>query len=167
MILTGAQRGWIRLAQGGQHFNACSTAHPTTQLGKDLKSVAQGAPEVRGNIDLTKREPVKMQDGSMATVRSISFNDGKHEVLIPTINEDGKVMSDDEAIEHYKKTGKHLGKFKTIAEANAYAERLSQQEGRRVGTEKDTVVVTLNGKIYRISRSDLQEALNAGAKLKK
>ena len=81
-----------------------------------------------GNIDLTNRQVVKNQDGSISTVRSISFQDdsGK-EILIPTVV-NGKIVSNDEAIQHYYKTGEYLGKFDTVEQANAYAEQLHKQQ---------------------------------------
>lgn len=81
-----------------------------------------------GNIDLTNRQVVKNQDGSISTVRSISFQDdsGK-EILIPTVI-NGKIVSNDEAIQHYYKTGEYLGKFDTVEHANAYAEQLHKQQ---------------------------------------
>lgn len=81
-----------------------------------------------GNIDLTNRQVVKNQDGSISTVRSISFQDdsGK-EILVPTVV-NGKIVSNDEAIQHYYKTGEYLGKFDTVEQANAYAEQLHKQQ---------------------------------------
>jgi hypothetical protein len=82
----------------------------------------------QGNIDLTNRPQVKNEDGSISTVRSMSANiDGK-EVLLPTVSEDGKILSDKEAIAQYKSTGKHLGKFDNPANATAFAKKLHQQQ---------------------------------------
>lgn len=85
-----------------------------------------------GNIDLYNRPLYMNGDGSVSTVRSMSFNDGKGEILVPTVAFDnaGKpyVMSDDEAINRYYNTGEYLGKFKTVQDANDYAERLHRQQ---------------------------------------
>lgn len=96
--------------------------------GPDPKSV-QGM-VTPGNIDLANRPQVKNKDGSISTVSSFSVNiDGK-EVLLTPITEDGKVLSEKEAIDKYKKDGKHLGIFETPAAASAYAEQLHQAQDR-------------------------------------
>jgi hypothetical protein len=85
-----------------------------------------------GNIDLYNRPQYLNPDGAISTVRSMSFNDGTGEILVPTIafNKQGQpyMMTDDEAINRYYDTGEHLGKFKTIDQANDYAERLHKQQ---------------------------------------
>ena len=84
----------------------------------------------KGNIDLYNRPQVKNDDGSISTVRSMSFNDGNNEVLIPTVSMDGKILSDDDAINNYYKTGQYLGKFDTIDEANKYAQQLHDEQDK-------------------------------------
>ncbi|EHK57736.1 PLxRFG domain-containing protein [Allomesorhizobium alhagi] len=81
-----------------------------------------------GNIDLHNRPVVKNADGSISTVRSVSFNIGGNEVLIPTVSPDGKILSNEDALRLYKQTGQHLGKFATPEAATKYAERLHDDQ---------------------------------------
>ena len=90
----------------------------------------------KGNIDLNNRPIVDMGDGSFATVRSMSFQPSEGEfagkqVLVPTISDDGNVWSDEEAIENFNQTGKHLGVFDTIDDANEYAQQLHQDQEKQ------------------------------------
>lgn len=82
----------------------------------------------RGNIDIHSRPVVKNSDGSISTVRSMSTNIDGREVLIPTVSDDGRIMSDDEAIDNFMRTGKHLGMFDNPDDATAYAESLHNQQ---------------------------------------
>ena len=81
----------------------------------------------RGNIDLNNRKVVRNRDGSISTERSFSVNiDGK-ETLLPTVI-NGKIVSEDEAIDYYFQTGLHLGRFDTVEEAEDYAEKLHNRQ---------------------------------------
>lgn len=81
-------------------------------------------PLVPGNIDLYHRPKVLNPDGSISTVRSMSFEDNGREVLVPTVSADGRILSDDEAMQEYARTQQHLGMFATPDEATAYAQQL-------------------------------------------
>lgn len=73
---------------------------------------------------------VKNPDGTTSTVRTISVNFGNGEVLIPTVHPNGYIMTDDEAIQRYKDTGENFGTFKTVKEANSYAEKLHENQAK-------------------------------------
>lgn len=89
-----------------------------------------------GNIDLANRPRVKNADGSISTVRSISVVIDGNETLIPTISQDGRSMSEDEAVDEYKRTGKHLGVFKDAESATKYAERLHEAQAKMIEKDK-------------------------------
>ena len=85
-----------------------------------------------GNINLAKRRPVKTTDGRYATVFSMSFSDRDGvETLIPTVV-NGRIVSNDKAIEHYYKTGEHLGKYTTPDAATKAANRIHEAEAVRI-----------------------------------
>lgn len=89
-----------------------------------------------GNIDLTNRPRVKNADGSVSTVRSISIDEDGKTVLIPTVVGD-KVVSDNAAIAHYKKTGENLGTFKDEKSATAYAKSLHEAQAASLDGQGD------------------------------
>jgi N12 class adenine-specific DNA methylase len=94
---------------------------------------AEMQPTVAGNLDTAKPiAMVKNPDGSISTVRTMSFNDGKHEVLIPTVHPDGYIMSDKDAIDYYRQTGKNFGKFETPEAATDYAQWLHEGQAKLI-----------------------------------
>ncbi len=94
-----------------------------------MNDKVKGLREV-GNIDLKARPVVKNGDGSVSTVRSMSFEEDGSEVLVPTVSDDGRLLSDDEAIALYRQTGKHLGKFGSPDDATSYAQSLHDDQAR-------------------------------------
>lgn len=83
-----------------------------------------------GTIDLHRRPVVHNPDGSISTVRSIGVNVNGREVLIPTVSDDGRVLSDADAIAQFQRTGQHLGVFDTPEHATAFAQRLHEAQAQ-------------------------------------
>lgn len=112
--------------------------HPS--VGESLSRIGQGASEQYpgmlepGNIDLNNRPVVQNADGTYSTVRSISVTDDDgSEVLIPTVSDDGRIMSNQEAVAQYFNSGRHLGRFVNPDTATSYALRLHQAQSQQYG----------------------------------
>jgi hypothetical protein len=160
----------IRVAPDGRVFHVAgrgSTAPearapgPGTTPGPRTMAVPNPRGLVEpGNIDLGNRPRVQNANGSVSTVRSISIEEDGVEVLIPTVVGD-RVVSDRDAIEHYRATGEHLGKFKDAATADAYAERLHEQQERTLQGRpqaRNEVKSSLLNRAYRPAESQLAAA---------
>jgi hypothetical protein len=99
-----------------------------------------------GNIDLYTRPRVQNDDGSYSTVRSMSFGDENgREILIPTVSDDDYIMSDNDAINRYYQTGKHLGIFNSPDAATAYAERLHELQEQYYNQKRDETDTSVIG----------------------
>ena len=115
-------------------------------IGSQVATSGKNEP---GNIDLKNRPVVKNDDGTSSTEYSTSFQDEDgREVLVPTVV-DGKFLTPDgkkppegseeekhmfrRARAHYRVTGEHLGKFRSVEEANAYAEALHKSREAETG----------------------------------
>jgi hypothetical protein len=81
-----------------------------------------------GNIDLLNRPIVKNPDGSISTVKSVSFDTDRGVILIPTISDEGVEMNPKDAMAYAMKNKKHLGIFKDRTSADKYAESLHNQQ---------------------------------------
>jgi len=62
----------------------------------------------------------------------MSFEEDGREVLIPTVI-NGKRLTENQAIQYYRKTGQHLGKFDSPKNADAYAVDLHNRQAERMG----------------------------------
>ena len=87
---------------------------------------------VPGNIDLDNRTVVVNPNGSISTELSFSVEIDGLEVLLPTVV-NGKIVSENEAIEHFFLSGEHLGMFRTPKDAEVYAYWLHMRQKERYG----------------------------------
>lgn len=102
-----------------------------------LASIPQG---YSGNIDLANRPVVQNPDGSVSTVRSMSFNEDGKEILVPTISQSGANLTPQQAIDEYHRTGQHLGVFNSPEAANAMAQQIHNQQAQMVAPTRMTQI---------------------------
>jgi len=131
---TAAQRRLKeRLAVESQPLvDAAAAAFAQFRTGRRRPEFVAGNPQGllrRGNIDIANRPIAYNADGSISTVRSITISEDGKAILLPTVV-GGKVVSDEQAIEHYRRTGKNLGVFSSEAAANRYSEALHDQQAQ-------------------------------------
>ena len=112
------------LAQAEGLVNRASVEGEGVRLADVITGVQPTGQLQAGNIDLRHRPEVKNADGTISTVRSISIEESGKTILIPTVSPDGKILSDDQAVALYHKTGQQLGVFRDEASAEEYAQRL-------------------------------------------
>lgn len=122
-----------------------------------------------GNIDLSRRPHVMNPDGSVSTVRSMGVGfdgpDGKvKEYLIPTVSDDGHLLTGKQAIEQFKATGKHLGVYATPEESTkaALAIHRDQESHMPENTLETTAVAPNSGNL----KNDIQTLTHEQAKTK-
>jgi hypothetical protein len=109
--------------------------NPLLQAASPAGSMFDRSPDtaagllVPGNINIHQRPVVRNADGSISTVRSMTFTDDDgRAVLIPTVLPGRGVVPPQQAIDHYYRTGEHLGIFERPDLADAYARALHEQQ---------------------------------------
>lgn len=98
---------------------------PASNNVEDRRPLEEGT-IAEDELKVRARNPVKNDDGTYSTIRSITINEDGKEVLIPTVH-NGKILSNEEAIKVYQQTGKHLGKFRTSEDAHQFGLHISNE----------------------------------------
>jgi len=110
-----------------QQLNALAPGYAGSMFDR-AQQIAPGliAP---GNINIHQRPVVHNADGSISTVRSMTFTDDDGStVVVPSVIAGRGVVSPKEAFQYYKQTGQHLGRFDNQDAADAYAQALHEQQ---------------------------------------
>ena len=115
-------------------------------IGGDVSSKENGQ-IIKPTLDPSKPIAiVKNSDGTTSTVRTIGIEvDGKNYV-IPTVSKDGRIMSNEEAVKHFKETGEHFGAYKTRKEADQAAEELHKSQSHFADDPKQYTKTATNPK---------------------
>ena len=88
------------------------------------------------SLNLYNRPEVENPEtGGTSTLYSTSVNLDGEEVLIPRVSQDGRFLTEDEAVDEYLKTNQHLGKFRTPDSASHYANLLHQHQAVQGGEQ--------------------------------
>ena len=117
----------------------------------------EGLTEV-GNIDVDELEQVEMPNGSSGIVPSVAVNVNGQDVLVPTIDGEGKIISKDDAIKLYQKTGEHFGKFESSEDAQRYAEDLlAHQAGPKAEKYQMDIYEKVNAQSVTIQKLRIED----------
>ena len=68
-------------------------------------------------------------DDSISTVLSITVGFGDKTYVLPRVV-GGKVVSNQEAIDHFRQTGEHLGAYDKQKDAEDYSQRLHEEQAK-------------------------------------
>ena len=137
---------------------------PVYTVGENVPGMLEA-----GNIDLSNRPIVRNPDGTISTVRSIGVNLGGKEYLLPTVSDDGKILSTDEAVQQFRDTGKHLGVFDSPEASTNYAQSLHNQQAQAYGgnpiNSLNQYIQALNAPRSDLNYQQLQQVLATGQPL--
>ena len=137
------------LSEGGEEFIE-DVFQPVLQRATYASNPYSADKYGAGNVDLSNRPQYQNEDGSISTVDSVSFNIDGQEILLPAVwMKGGKPYhsyNDAEIIQHYYDTGEYLGKFDTPEEADAYAQKLHEDQDQYYN-------------VYKSAAFDMEQAL--------
>ncbi len=120
----------------------------------------------QGNIDLNNRPQVpNPETGGTSSVYSMSMGTPYGEVLIPRVTDDGRILSEPDAIENFKKTGKHLGIYGSPDSATEAAQKIHEQQAQSLGNKRNNGLSKAD--FDEIKRQWLYHALGAKAPTQK
>jgi hypothetical protein len=130
--LLGAAEGDSSGLKHGDAENVAQEDHMPLPTGSDgIKPLPRpsGVPGMvePGNINLTGRPILHNADGTISSERSFSIGTDKGETLLPLIV-NGKQLTQQQAIDHYRQTGEHMGIFDTPDHADAYANQVHNRK---------------------------------------
>lgn len=88
-------------------------------IGGDVDDMIEG-----GNLDVFSRPLMRESDGTVSRGAMKPFQVEGVEFLLPLTDASGKLLSDDEALAQFERTGNHYGGFRTAEEAMEFSRQL-------------------------------------------
>lgn len=120
--------------------------------------------EYTGNIDLDNRDVVVNDDGSISTEQSITIEEDGNYINIPTVV-DGKIVSDEDAVENYHNTGLHLGMYDNIDDALLSAENTHKRQEENYSDYIPDILEEINQNMdYGASRYKIEDNMRENNK---
>jgi hypothetical protein len=131
--LEGSKRGEQFVANTRRAASASASARKTGQpshyVVKQLDSKKDKSPSnsSEGNIDVSSRKTIKLSNGEIELFKPMAFRNAGKVIVVPTITEGGKLLTESGAINKYFETGMHLGIFDDMSEAKVRIEQLEKE----------------------------------------
>jgi hypothetical protein len=131
--LEGSKRGEQFVANTRRAASASASARKTGQPSHyvikqlDIKKDKSPSNSSEGNIDVSSRKTIKLSNGEVELFKPMAFRNAGKVIVVPTITEGGKLLTESGAINKYFETGMHLGIFDDMSEAKVRIEQLEKE----------------------------------------
>jgi len=131
--LAGSKRGEQFVPNTSRAASASASARKTGQplhyVVKQLDNRRDDSTStsLKGNIDTSSRKPIVLSNGEIGLFKPMAFRNAGKVIVVPTITDGGKLLTESGAINKYFETGMHLGVFDNMSDAKIHIEELEKE----------------------------------------